>query len=95
MQRRWKHKINEGCQGQLSTKRLSARRGLEVKLPFLLPVEGEIFVLTSPFIDQAIAQVCAFPSPFCWMISVVEIFQQSSPSGVTFEDSFPLYQVSD
>ena len=54
MQRRWKHKINEGCQGQLATKRLSARRGLEVKLSFLLPVEGEIFFLTSPFIDQAI-----------------------------------------
>jgi hypothetical protein len=57
MQRRWKHKINEGCQGQLATKRLSARRGLEVKLSFLLPVEGEIFFLTSPFIDQAISQV--------------------------------------
>jgi len=54
MQRRWKHKINEGCQGQLATKRLSARRGLEVKLSFLLPVEGEIFFLTSPFIEQAI-----------------------------------------
>jgi hypothetical protein len=28
-----------------------------------LPVEGEIFFLTFPFIDQAIAQVCAFSSP--------------------------------
>ena len=55
MQRRWKQKINEGCQRQLRTKRLSARRGLEVNLPFLLPVEGEIFFLTSPFIEQALS----------------------------------------
>jgi len=28
-----------------------------------LPVEGEIFFLTSPFIDQALSQLCAFSSP--------------------------------
>ena len=70
MQRRWKHKINEGCQGQLATKRLSARRGLEVKLSFLLPVEGEIFFLTSPFIDQAITRFDR------WSLSDIEIFRQ-------------------
>src|SRR5215831_1072129 len=29
-----------------------------------LPVEGEIFFLTFPFIDQALSQSCAFCSPF-------------------------------
>jgi hypothetical protein len=45
---------NDGCQGQLRTKRLSSLKG-GWKLSYCspLPVEGEIFFLTFPFIDQA------------------------------------------
>jgi hypothetical protein len=45
-------KINEGCQGQLRTKRLpSLTQGWKSSYRSLLPVEGEIFFLTFPFID--------------------------------------------
>src|SRR5580704_3563511 len=41
-----------------------AHRGLEVKAIVPLPVEGEVFFLTFPFIDQAFSQACAASSPF-------------------------------
>ena len=46
-------KINEGCQGQLRTKRLSSLTGgWKSRNSTPLPVLGEIFFLTFPFIDQ-------------------------------------------
>src|ERR1700746_1607694 len=46
-------KINEGCQGQSRTKRLSSLTGAGSQAYYSpLPVEGEIFLLTFPFIDQ-------------------------------------------
>ena|SRR5215472_2003866 len=48
-------KINEGCQGQLRTKRLSSLTGgWKSRNSTPLPVLGEIFFLTFPFIDQAL-----------------------------------------
>jgi hypothetical protein len=45
-------KINEGCQGQSRTKRLSSLTGgWKSSYYSPLPVEGEIFLLTFPFID--------------------------------------------
>ena len=45
-------KINEGCQGQSRTKRLSSLTGAGSQSYYSpLPVEGEIFLLTFPFID--------------------------------------------
>ena len=55
MQRRSKNKISEGCQGQLRTKRPSSLTGgwkSSYRSP--LPVGGEVFFLTFPFIDQAL-----------------------------------------
>src|SRR5215472_10344943 len=70
-------KINEGCQGQPRTKRLpSLTVGWKSSYSSPLPVEGEIFFLTFPFIDQAISQLCAFHSPFSAILSVTEIFCQ-------------------
>lgn len=58
--------------GALRTKRLSSLKGgWKSSYCSPLPVEGEIFFLTSPFIDQAFTQACAFPSPFRGMVSVV------------------------
>jgi hypothetical protein len=34
--------------------------------------------------EQAISQVCAFPSPFFGMMSVIEILQQSSSIGAGY-----------
>src|SRR5262245_13450538 len=49
-------KINQGCQGQSRTKRLSSLTGgWKSSYYSPLPVEGEIFFLTFPFIDQALS----------------------------------------
>jgi hypothetical protein len=49
-------KINEGCQGQPRTKRLSSLTGgWKSSYYSPLPVEGEIFFLTFPFIEPAIS----------------------------------------
>jgi hypothetical protein len=49
-------KINEGCQGQPRTKRLpSLTQGWKSSNYSPLPVEGGMFFLTFPFIDQAIS----------------------------------------
>jgi hypothetical protein len=48
---------NQGCQGQLGTKRLpSLTRGWKSSYCSPLPVEGEIFFLAFPFIDQALTR---------------------------------------
>jgi hypothetical protein len=55
MQRRWKKKINEGVSGAAQNQAsVIAHRGWKSSYRSLLPVEGEIFFLTFPFIDQAI-----------------------------------------
>jgi hypothetical protein len=56
---------NQGCQGQLRTKRLPSHTGgWKSSYYSPLPVEGEVFFLTFPFIDQAMSQSCAFSLPF-------------------------------
>src|SRR5207249_11095993 len=49
------HKTQRTTGQERRTKRLAWRAGLEVKKSLSLPVEGELFSLTFPFIDQAIA----------------------------------------
>jgi hypothetical protein len=54
MQRRWKKKINEGLSGAAQNQAcVIAHWGWKSSYRSLLPVEGEIFLLTFPFIDQA------------------------------------------
>ena len=63
--------------GQPRTKRLSSLTGgWKSSYYSPLPVEGEVFFLTFPFIDQAIAQVCAFSSPKSGVLSVMAMFHQ-------------------
>ena len=52
---RWNNSRPQGPQGKSAEPSASYRgQGLEVRKHFSLPVEGEIFFLTFPFIDQAI-----------------------------------------
>jgi hypothetical protein len=59
-------KINEGCRGSVRITRLSSLigAGSQDTVGSPLPVEGKIFFLTFPFIEQAMSQACAFSSPF-------------------------------
>src|ERR1700680_7185 len=53
---RWNNARLQRPQGKRAVLRaLHSGQGLEVKKRFSLPVEGEVFSLTFPFIDQAIA----------------------------------------
>ena len=95
-------KINEGCQGQPRTKRLpSLTGGWKSSYSSLLPVEGEIFFLTFPFIDQAFTlkfmgraggtSPHAIPAEHQLLYSVMKCFSnrrfdRSAPSSVSITD---------
>jgi hypothetical protein len=77
---RWNNARLQRPQGKTAVLRaLHSGQGLEVKKRFSLPVEGEIFSLTFPFIDQAIA----LKTPVAGSTSDKGIFHQLSlyPSG--------------
>jgi hypothetical protein len=58
---RWNNARLQRPQGKRAVLRaLHSGQGLEVKKRFSLPVEGEVFSLTFPFIDQAIALIEEF-----------------------------------
>src|SRR5215469_328093 len=72
-------KINEGCQGQPRTKRLpSLTQGWKSRNRSLPPVEGEMFFLTFPFIDQAISLINRLMCTHLWegRSSTVDVEQQ-------------------
>jgi hypothetical protein len=59
---RWNNTRPQGPQGERAEPSAAhSGQGLEVRKRFSLPVEGEIFSLTFPFIDQAIT-----PPENCW-----------------------------
>jgi len=53
-------------------------QGLEIKETFSTSGRGRKMSLTSPLIDQALAQACAICSPKTGTMSVIAIFQQST-----------------
>jgi len=57
------NKINQAVRGTQEPSVFRRRWGWKSSNFSQLPVEGEIFSLTFPFIEQAFSQLCAFSSP--------------------------------
>jgi hypothetical protein len=64
----------EPCKIRTTTQPLPYARGLEGKEISSPSSRGTKMSLTSPLIDQALSQACAFHSPFLVILSVIEIF---------------------
>src|SRR5262249_15779576 len=74
----------EPCKIHGTTQRLASHTGgLEGKEIPSPSSRGGKMSLTSPLIDQAIAQACAFSSPFCLSVSAIAILRQTTRLAVS------------
>ena len=72
---------------------VSRTRGLEAKEIFSPSGRGRKMPLTSPLIDQALSQLCAFHSPFSMSMSDTEIHPLTPAEGSAAANCFLLHRI--